>query len=236
MSLYLIIMGVQGAGKGTQAGIIEAEYGIPQVSTGDLFRAMKTREDELAQRVQAIMRSGALVPDDLTNEILQDRLEQPDAAQGAILDGYPRNLDQAAFLEDYLQGRGQKLAGVLLLDLDFYTAFKRVIGRVKSPSSGETYNIFYHDNVDWTLIEDPEERFPPAIKATDQTAGETLERRPDDHAFSVIKRIDTFEQTTKPLIKHYEDRGLLMRIDAIQSVEAVSAEIKAAIQQVQAES
>ncbi|RMG85447.1 MAG: adenylate kinase, partial [Chloroflexi bacterium] len=91
MGLYLIIMGVQGAGKGVQAARLTAHHGIPHISTGDLFRAMRSREDELALRVQNIMKNGQLVPDEVTNEILQDRLQQADAQAGALLDGYPRN-------------------------------------------------------------------------------------------------------------------------------------------------
>ena len=133
-------MGVQGAGKGVQAQFIKEHYNLPHVSTGDLFRAMKTREDELAKRVQDIMQSGALVDDDTTNEVVRDRLEQPDAASGVILDGFPRNQNQAAWLENYLAGKGQSLAAVLLLELDLYTAFKRAFGRVTA-QSGDSYNI-----------------------------------------------------------------------------------------------
>ena len=102
MGLYLILLGVQGAGKGVQAAWIQERYGIPHVSTGDLFRAMRTREDELAQRIQAIMASGQLISDEITNEVARDRLEQPDAANGAILDGFPRNEVQAEWLTQHL--------------------------------------------------------------------------------------------------------------------------------------
>ena len=226
MSLYLIIMGVQGAGKGTQAAFIQQEYGIPQVSTGDLFRAMKTREDDLARRVQEIMNSGQLVPDDVTNEVLQDRLEQSDAANGVILDGYPRNIAQAEWLENYLQGKGEKLSAVLLLELDLYTAFKRAYGRVKSADTGKTYNIYFHDGIDTNFVNDPDGEFPPKVEAQLKETGEFLTRRSDDSAPSVIKRIDTFTETTAPLINHYRNQGLLIEIDAAQPIEAVSATIK----------
>ena len=141
MSLYIILMGVQGAGKGEQAKFIRERYGIPHVSTGDLFRAMKTREDELAKRVQQIMASGNLVDDATTNEVVKDRLSQPDAQGGVIFDGYPRTPNQAAWLESYLAERGEQINAVILLDLDLYTAFKRAFGRVstaagKTPGSG----------------------------------------------------------------------------------------------------
>lgn len=229
MSLYLIIMGVQGAGKGTQAAFVSDKFGIPHVSTGDLFRAMKSRTDELAQRVQQIMESGQLVPDEVTNEVLQDRLEQDDAAGGVILDGYPRNIAQAEWLEQYLKSRGEKLTGVLLLDLDFYTAFKRAFGRVKS-SSGKTYNFYFNgDIIDMSFEEHPEGKYPPRIKAVLKETGEVLERRADDEAAAVVKRIDIFQETTQPLIEHYRKQGLLVEIDAAQSIQAVSAAIETAI-------
>jgi len=232
MSLYLIIMGVQGAGKGTQAAFIEREFGIPHVSTGDLMRAMKSREDELAKRVQQIMASGQLVDDDTTNEILEERLAQPDAANGVILDGYPRNTDQAKWLEKHLESKGAKLNAVLLLELDYYTAFKRAFGRVKT-KDGQFKNIYFNDgDIDINLVEHPEHDFPPRIDATLKSTGEKLERRRDDHAYSVVKRIDIFEKDTRPLIEYYRDHGLLVEIDALQSIDAVSQQIKEAIKQV----
>lgn len=234
MSLYLIIMGVQGAGKGTQAAFIEREYGIPHVSTGDMFRAMKNRDDDLARRVQEIMNSGALVPDEVTNEVLQDRLEQDDAANGVILDGYPRNIAQAQWLQNYLEDKGESLTSVLLLDLDPYTAFKRAYGRVKSGQTGATYNVFFHDNVTYKVVDHPEGAFPPRLEATNKNTGETLERRSDDEPMSVIKRIDTYLETTRPLVDYYEERGLLARVDADQPIDVVSQAIKDVIAQASA--
>lgn len=231
MGLYLVIMGVQGAGKGTQAVRIAETYTIPHISTGDLFRAMKTRTDELAVRVQEIMASGQLVSDETTNEILQDRLQQTDAAEsGAILDGYPRNIAQAEWLENYLNGRGEALAAVILLQLDPYTAFKRAYGRVTSPSDGTAYNIYTNaEAIDWEFDEHPEKAFPPRISATHKETGEVLKRRPDDEAASVVKRIDTYLKTTAPLIKHYRAKNVLVEIDAAQPIEDVTAAIKSAI-------
>src|SRR5688572_29427651 len=122
MGLYIVLMGVQGAGKGEQAKFIEQKYHIPQVSTGDLFRAMRTREDDLAKRVQAIMAAGNLVDDDTTNEVLVDRLSKPDAANGVILDGYPRSQGQVDFLMNFLKQKGETINAVLLLELDLYVA------------------------------------------------------------------------------------------------------------------
>jgi adenylate kinase len=232
MSLYLIIMGVQGAGKGTQAAFIEETYGIPHISTGDLFRAMKSRDDELARRVQEIMNAGDLVSDEVTSEVLKDRLEQPDAANGAVLDGYPRNISQAKWLEDYLASRGESLTAVLLLDLDLYTAFKRSYGRVKSNATGETFNIYFNsENIVADFDADPQGKYPPRVVAKKRDTGEELSRRSDDEAASVVKRIDTFVETTQPLIDYYDERGLLMSIKADQPIEAVNEDIRTAIAQ-----
>lgn len=233
MSIYLIMMGVQGAGKGTQAAFLSDKYGIPHVSTGDLFRAMKTREDDFAKSIQQIMASGQLISDETTNEILRERLEQPDAANGVILDGYPRTVAQAEWLENYLYEQGEKLSAVLVLEIDFFTAFKRAFGRVKSDTTEESYNIFFHtDEVEYTTVEHPDKAFPPRLEATLKATGEKLSRRPDDEAFSVVKRIDTYVETTQPLVDYYTDKGLVITIDASQSVEAVTHEIVAAVEKV----
>jgi adenylate kinase len=227
MGLYVILTGVQGAGKGVQAKYISDTFGIPHVSTGDLFRAMKTREDDLARRVQSIMNAGKLVDDQTTNDVAADRLSMPDAQAGVILDGYPRNQAQADFLADFLARRGEKVNAVLLLELDLYVAFKRAFGRVSSKSD-ESFNIFYlNDGVTVRAEDDPAGKFPPRIVATLDATGEELKRRADDaSALAVIKRIDTYMETTLPLIEYYSARNLLYRIDAEQEIDAVSAAIK----------
>ena len=231
MSLYVILMGVQGAGKGLQAKLIEERYGIPQVSTGDLFRAMRARKDTLARKVQDIMASGQLVDDDTTNAIVADRLAQADARKGVILDGYPRNRIQAAFLERHLQEKGALVNAVLLLELDLYVAFKRAFGRV-SADDGASYNYYYNaDGVEfsWTSAED--NSYPPRLDASLSDSGEVLRRRPDDaSADAIIKRIDTFLETTQPLINYFEAKGSVRKINADQSIEAVWADIKRALE------
>lgn len=231
--LYIILMGVQGSGKGVQAAFIRDHYGIPHVSTGDLFRAMKTRTDPLAQQIQDIMKSGKLVSDEVTNEVVRERLEQDDAAGGVILDGYPRSPGQAAWLEQYLQSRGEKLTTVLLLDLDLYQAFRRAFGRVTS-ASGESYNIYTaSSDIDWQYLDDPNKQYPPRLEATLKATGEKLIRRADDaSAHAIIQRIDTYLATTQPLIEYFEGKGLVKRVDASKEIEAVSREIEQVIDSV----
>lgn len=235
MALYLNLMGVQGAGKGVQASFISQTYGIPHVSTGDLFRAMKTRDDALARRIQQIMAEGALVSDDITNEVVRDRLEQPDAAPGAILDGYPRNEAQARWLDDYLASRGEALNAVLLLRLDLFTAFKRAFGRVLA-ADGRAYNIFYDDAaITWAFEDHPQGAYPPRLTAALKAGGEPLIRRPDDaNAAAIIKRIDTYLDQTAALIRYYGGRGLLVEINADQPIAAVSGDIQAAVDRLRA--
>lgn len=233
MSLYVLLMGVQGSGKGTQAAFIRDTYKIPHVSTGDLFRAMRTREDDLARKIQQIMAEGRLVSDDDTNAVLQDRLEQPDAQNGVIFDGYPRNPAQAAWLDDYLKGRGAKLNAVLSMQLDLYTAFKRAFGRV-TDASGEAHNIYFNaDEINWKFEDHPENHYPPRLVATLKSSGEALKRRPDDaSAHAVLKRIDTYVAETQPVLDHYGKAGILNTIEADQSIDAVWAQIQAIIERV----
>lgn len=232
MGLYVILMGVQGAGKGEQAKFIRETYNIPHVSTGDLFRAMKTREDDLARRVQQIMAEGRLVDDATTNEVLKDRLSQPDAANGVIFDGYPRTPAQADWLEEYLASRGERVNIVLLLQLDLYSAFKRAFGRVSHPDGSKSYNIYYNsDGLEWQFVDHPEKLFPPRLKAVETATGTELVRRADDgNAHAILKRIDTYVETTQPLIDYYRGKGLLREVDADQPIPVVSQAIRAAIE------
>lgn len=230
MSLYVILMGVQGAGKGLQAKRIEERFGIPQVSTGDLFRAMRARTDQLARKVQDIMASGKLVDDDTTNAIVADRLAQADARNGVILDGYPRNEIQATFLEAHLREKGARVDAVLLLELDLYVAFKRAFGRV-SASNSASYNYYYNaDGVDFRWKPHEDNAFPPRLDASLAATGEALLRRPDDaSADAIIQRIDTYLATTQPLIRFFEAKGIVRKVDADQSIDLVWSDIKRAL-------
>ncbi|GAB1420967.1 adenylate kinase [Anaerolineales bacterium] len=230
MGLYIILMGVQGAGKGVQASFISKTFGIPHVSTGDVFRAMKGRDDELGKRVQSIMAAGSLVDDDTTNEVVADRLSQPDARNGVILDGYPRNPAQAAFLDEYLAQREQSVSAVLLLNLDLFVAFKRAFGRVTA-ESGDSYNLYYKSEGLEIDFEQSADGFPPKVKAVLAETGEVLKRRPDDaNAMAVVKRIDTYLETTQPVIDYYREMDLVIDINADQDIEAVSEDIRKAIE------
>jgi len=226
LSLYILLMGVQGSGKGTQAAFLQNETNIPHVSTGDLFRAMRNRTDDLARSIHETMAAGRLISDQQTNEVVKDRLAQPDAANGAILDGYPRTIPQAEWLENHLSEQGKKLNAVILLQLDPYMAFKRTFGRVGA--KGE-YNIYYNnEGVEAQFVDlDDKKTFPPRLDATLSATGEKLLRRPDDaSADAILKRIDTFMAETQVLIPYYRQKRLLYEIPAEQPIEVVHFAIK----------
>ena len=226
MALFLMLMGPQGAGKGVQAQLLSAGLKIPHVSTGDLFRAMRQREDELAREGQAVMATGRLIDDALTNEVLRDRLEQPDAKAGAVLDGYPRNLVQAEFLSSIWRAAAIVCGWPCCSRLDLYEAFRRTYGRITATDS-RSYNIYGGDaGVEWEFVEHPERAYPPQLRARLLETGEALLRRPDDaHAHAIIQRIEAFLALKQELVGYYEARGILFRIDAAQEIEAVAAQI-----------
>lgn len=232
MGLYIILMGVQGAGKGEQARFIQKKYNVPHVSTGDLFRAMKERTDPLAQQIQKTMADGKLVSDETTNEVVRERLEKDDAQNGVIFDGYPRTPDQAAWLDKYLASKNQKIATVLLMQLDLYEAFRRAFGRVSTQDDKESFNFYSKvDDVEWSWVKHPDNAFPPRLEAIHKASGQKLKRRPDDaSADAIIKRIDTFLETTQPLIAYYKGSGLVAAIDASQPIETVSRQIEQIIE------
>jgi adenylate kinase len=214
MGTYIILIGVQGSGKGTQAVFLKEKLGLPHISTGDLFRAMKTQDTPLARRVQELMAAGELIPDDVTNEIVRDRLSQPDAARGAILDGYPRNREQAAFLDSLLAEKGSKVTVVPLLKLDREIAIKRAEGRRYSQDRQRVYNIYFN---------------PPKHEGVDDVDGLPLVQRADDYREAVERRIDLYFSETAPLIDYYEAKGLVQEIDADQSIEKVAIDLFAAV-------
>ncbi|NJL92987.1 MAG: adenylate kinase [Anaerolineae bacterium] len=220
MGIFIILMGVQGAGKGTQARLLSEKYGIPQVSTGDLFRAMKTQDTPLAREVQEIMKRGELISDELTNRIVRERLAQDDAQAGAILDGYPRSQGQAQALDAMLRERGQQVKLVALLELDRHLAIMRAEGRRFSLDKERTYNIYFN---------------PPQYRVAgvwlDDKTKEPLIQREDDYRDAVVRRIDVYFETTRPLIDFYQAQGKLVHVNANQSIEAVSEALIQAVEQ-----
>jgi adenylate kinase len=209
--LNLIILGKQGAGKGTQSKRLAARYHIPHVSTGDILRAAVNADSPLGREVSSVLTSGALVSDDLVIKLIEDRFQEPDAQAGALLDGFPRTLAQAEALEDLLGVDGIKLC----IDLDVPTelATQRLSARRVCQECGTNYNE--------TDVE--------AISGTCSKCGGDVIQRTDDLPEAIRKRLEAYVRDTEPLLDFYAQRGLLVRVDGDQDPDAVSVVIQSVI-------
>lgn len=214
--MRIVLVGAPGAGKGTQAKKLVEKYGVPHISTGDLLRAAVRDGTALGLEAKAAMDSGRLVDDAIVLGMIRERLAQPDAARGFILDGYPRNTAQADALGDVLAGIGQPLEAVVLMDVERDLLFKRLTGRRSCRQCGRIFNIYFS---------------PPGTPPTCTTCNDApeLEHRKDDHEDVIGSRLDTYEKQTAPLVEYYEQRGLLRHVDAEGDVDAVFARLEAVV-------
>ena len=213
MAKIIVLMGAPGAGKGTQARLLQERLNLPQISTGDIFRALKTAHTPLAQEVREIMERGQLVPDDLTIRVVKERTSQEDARNGYNLDGFPRTPEQAASLEKLAAEQGNSIIPILIdVPPDFLE--KRMTGRRNCPVCGEIYNIYFkpprYDNVC---------DFHPEAQ---------LVHRADDNVETVKARLATYEEKTQPLIEYYRTAGLLRTVDGTRDPEAIHEDVKSA--------
>lgn len=209
--MKIILLGAPGAGKGTQAQFMMNKFGIPQISTGDMFRAAIKEGTELGKQAKALMDEGKLVPDELTVALVKDRISQPDCANGFLLDGFPRTIPQA----DALKDAGVRIDFVLEFDVADEVIVERMSGRRVHQPSGRTYHIIYN---------------PPKIEGKDDVTGEDLIIRPDDKAETVLERLAIYHKQTKPLIAYYTSEAeagntVYHRLDGTKPVEEVSAEL-----------
>jgi adenylate kinase len=204
----LILLGPPGAGKGTQARLLQDRYGLVQLSTGELLRAAVAAGTEAGLKAQAAMESGALVSDEIVLAILADRLVGPDLGRGIILDGFPRTAAQARALDALLETRGQRIAAAISLEVDDAAMVERISGRSSCASCGEGY----HD------------RFkPPRVAGVCDTCGGTaFTRRADDRAALVTSRLTAYHSETAPLIGYYEERGVLHTVDAMADIAGIA--------------
>lgn len=214
--MQIILLGAPGAGKGTQAQRLAERCHIPQVSTGDLLRAAVASQTDLGRAAQAAMQAGQLVSDDIVLGMIRERLAEPDARSGFILDGFPRNLAQARALDELL-GRLQKpLDAVLVLDVERAELVRRIAGRRTCKQCGRIFNVF-------TSPPAPNEKCP-------QSGGpHELYQRPDDNEATVTERLKVYEEKTQPLVDFYAARGILRRIAAQGDVDAVTVRLEAAL-------
>jgi len=213
-SAVLILLGPPGAGKGTQARMLEEDFGLVQLSTGDLLRAAVAAGTEAGRQAKAVMEAGQLVSDDIVLAILKDRMAEPDVAKGIILDGFPRTAGQAAALDALLAAAGQKVTAAVSLEVDDEAMVGRVAGRYTCATCGEGY----HD----------EFKQPAVAGACDKCGGHDFKRRADDNAETVRERLKAYHAQTAPLIAHYEAQGVLERIDAMGPI----ADIRATLQRI----
>ena len=211
--MRLILLGPPGAGKGTQAQRIVENYGIPQLSTGDMLRAAVTAETEVGKRAKAVMDAGKLVSDDIVIAIVSERIDQPDCAKGFILDGFPRTLVQADATEKMLSAKGLDLSVVIEIKVDDKVLAERVSGRYTCANCGAGY----HDV-----------NLKPKVEGVCDKCGSThFKRRPDDNEETVRTRMSAYYKETAPLLGYYYAKGKLQSVDGMAEIDTVTADIEA---------
>lgn len=209
MGLRIVMLGAPGAGKGTQAVRMAQEMGVPHISTGDIFRKNLREGTELGKQVQGYLNSGALVPDELTCAIVADRLQEADCANGYILDGFPRSVPQAEMLTQFLCERGKKIDVAINVDVPDEVIVERLSARRSDPDTGAVYNLIFN---------------PPPPELADK-----LIQRDDDKPETVKARLDTYHETTEPIIAYYEALGVLKNVPGIASPNEIFQSIMAVI-------
>jgi adenylate kinase len=214
MSKIIVLMGPPGSGKGTQARLLQERRGLPQISTGDMFRALLKSESPLAAELRPILQAGTLVPDELTIRVVRERTGRDDCREGCVLDGFPRTTAQAEMLERLAAEQGHELLAVFV-DVPFDILEKRVTGRRNCPVCGEIYNVYFKP--------------PAADNVCDLHPEAQLQQRADDNAETIKTRLATYERDTRPLLDYYDASGRLRRVDGTRDPESIYAEIEKAV-------
>ena len=208
--MKIIMLGAPGAGKGTQAKMIADKYGIPHISTGDIFRANIKNGTELGKKAKEYMDQGLLVPDELTCDLVVDRIAQPDAAKGYVLDGFPRTIPQAESLTAALKARGESVDYAIDVDVPDENIVNRMGGRRACLACGATYHVSFN---------------PPKKEGICDVCGKELVLRDDDKPETVQKRLDVYHAQTQPLIDYYTKAGVLRSVDGTQDIDKVFGDI-----------
>ena len=204
--MRIVLLGAPGSGKGTQAKKLMADKNIPQISTGDMLREAVAAGTRFGLKAQSVMEAGNLVPDEVVLGIISERLSQPDAADGFILDGFPRTKQQALDLEELLDQLGTPLNTAVLMDVDFDILMKRLTGRRTCSLTGKLLNVYFSSQED--------------LDACTNAGGELIQRE-DDNEETISNRLNVYRENTEPLIKFYEKRGKLTKIDAEGAIDEV---------------
>lgn len=213
--MNIILMGLPGAGKGTQASEIIKKYPIPHISTGDMFRAAIKNNTELGQKAKSFMDNGELVPDEVTIGIVRERLLEEDAKRGFLLDGFPRTVEQAVALNDILAEADRKIEAVVNIDVQEEELMNRLTGRRICETCGTTYHLVFN---------------PPKVEGICDIDGGKLYQRADDNPETVRNRLDVNIKQTKPLVDFYIEQGVLFNIDGSKDIKDVTAEVEAVLQ------
>jgi adenylate kinase len=204
---YLILFGAQGSGKGTQARLLQDKLGVPQVATGDLFRMHLSQGTELGKLAKSYMDRGELVPDSVTVSMVEERLAQPDAAKGAIMDGFPRNLAQAQALDALLENRGRGISAAVYIKLERDELMKRITGRRTCKNCQAVYHVQFN---------------PTKVEGVcDKCGGQVIQRADDADEAAVARRLDIYFEQTTPVIEYYGGKKVLTELDGNQSIDAV---------------
>jgi adenylate kinase len=209
--MRIIMLGAPGAGKGTQAKMISEKYGIPHISTGDIFRSNIKNGTELGKKAKTYMDQGQLVPDELTCDLVVDRIAKDDAKNGYVLDGFPRTIPQAEALKSALEKRGEKIDFAIDVDVPDENIVTRMSGRRACVSCGATYHIVYN---------------PPKKEGICDSCGSSLVLRDDDKPETVKKRLDVYHKQTQPLIDYYQKDGVLVKVDGTQEIDTIFSQIQ----------
>ena len=214
--MHIILLGPPGSGKGTQAQNITREYGYVQLSTGDMLRAACSSGSKIGLELKAVMDSGNLVSDEIVIAIVEARIFQNDCSAGYMLDGFPRNKVQAKKLDTMLAGQNQQIDMVLRLLVDDEVVVRRVAGRRFHVESGRSYHVEFN---------------PPEIDGKDDLTCESLTQRADDNEEVVQSRLNIYREQTEPLVKYYEEKGILVSLDGFGTPKEIFAKIKTALDQ-----
>ena len=214
--MHIILLGPPGSGKGTQAQNITSEYGYVQLSTGDMLRAGCSSGSVIGLELKTVMDAGNLVSDEIVVGIVEERIFKNDCAAGYMLDGFPRNKVQAKKLDAMLTGKNQQIDIVLRLLVDDEVVVRRIAGRRFHVESGRSYNVEFN---------------PPEIAGIDDLTGEPLTQRADDNEKVVQSRLNIYREQTEPLVKYYEEKGVLVSIEGIGTPDEIFAKIKTVLNQ-----
>lgn len=213
----LILLGPPGAGKGTQAGLIVAEYGIPHISTGDILRSAVKNQTQMGLEAKKYMDTGELVPDSVVIGIVRDRLQEPDTARGFLMDGFPRTIPQAEELDAVLEGLGRGVTKTLVILVDEEDLVRRLTGRRICRVCQAPFHVMFN---------------PPKREGVCDKCGGELYQRDDDSEATVRNRLEVYRNQTEPLIGYYDQAGVVARIDGAQAPDEVYEDIRMALGQV----